>query len=202
MQKRTRFGLLDTIESIPLETKKRLKLQQANSGQRGNNTEKYIKTTYSELKKLRDEGKLIPGSMYRITDYSCSTAQKYTTTANHRFDIIVTALDQNTLSEDAKAIKHEFEIPKTCYYDWNDVICVFKGIEIINREEYYIYETIEYMKFSIEFFNCSTRSSGFILFADKPTLFLYSLSASSTSSAFNILPIRLAALRCETSSDC
>ena len=93
---RSRFGLLDTVESIPLETKKRLKKKYENdnggSGNDKKNNEKYIETTYSELKSLRDEGKLIPGSMYRITDYKCTTAQENTRSAGHQFDIIVILL--------------------------------------------------------------------------------------------------------------
>lgn len=105
---RTRFGLLDTIESIPLETKKRLK-KKYNNDEQGGNDKKYVETTYSELKSLRDEGKLIPGALYRITDYQCTTAQENTRSAGHQFDIIVQALSESVLSEDAKAIHHKYE---------------------------------------------------------------------------------------------
>lgn len=54
---------------------------------------------------MRDEGKLIPGTMYRITDYECSTSQEGTRSAGHQFDIIVQAISENVLSEDAKAIQ-------------------------------------------------------------------------------------------------
>jgi hypothetical protein len=66
-----------------------------------------IKITYSELKLLRDNSQLSPGSFYRITDYVTTTTQEKTKSANHPFDVIVLALNENTLCEDAKAILHE-----------------------------------------------------------------------------------------------
>ena len=64
-----------------------------------------IKTTYNDLVSLRDNNELIPGQQYRITDYVTTTTQKNTMSAGHQFDIIVTALDESTLSEEAKAIQ-------------------------------------------------------------------------------------------------
>ena len=66
-----------------------------------------VQITYAELKSLRDAGKLVPGTQYRITDYNCTTTQANTKSAGHAFDIIVTADDESTLNEVAKAIKHE-----------------------------------------------------------------------------------------------
>jgi hypothetical protein len=68
----------------------------------------YIKTTYSDLKKKRDNKELVPGAQYRITDYQTTTVQPYTESLGIRFDVIVTAIDEKTLSEDAKAINHEY----------------------------------------------------------------------------------------------
>ena len=62
--------------------------------------------TYSELKLLRDNGELAPGQLYRITDYVATTTQEDTRSAGHAFDIIVTALSNSELSEEAKAIAH------------------------------------------------------------------------------------------------
>lgn len=59
--------------------------------------------TYDELKALRDNGQLIPGMFYRITDYQCTTSQDGTRATNHRFGIIVQALSEDRLSEIAKA---------------------------------------------------------------------------------------------------
>ena len=62
--------------------------------------------TWSNLKTLRDSSKLIPGSTYRITDYTCTTVQEGTQSAGHVFDILVTADDVNVLNENAHAIQH------------------------------------------------------------------------------------------------
>ena len=63
--------------------------------------------TWQELKNLRDEGKLVPGQSYRITDYECSTAQDNTKALHHKFDIIVSAISHYTLSESARVDFHE-----------------------------------------------------------------------------------------------
>ena len=66
-----------------------------------------VSITYAELKSLRDAGKLVPGQQYRITDYTCTTTQDGTKSAGHVFDIIVTADDESTLNEVARAVKHD-----------------------------------------------------------------------------------------------
>lgn len=66
-----------------------------------------VQTTWSELKSLRDVGKLVPGTQYRITDYTCTTTQSGTKSARHVFDIIVTTDDESTLNEVARAVKHD-----------------------------------------------------------------------------------------------
>ena len=66
-----------------------------------------VQITYVELKSLRDAGNLVPGTQYRITDYTCTTTQDNTKSAGHVFDIIVTADDESTLNEVARAVKHE-----------------------------------------------------------------------------------------------
>ena len=65
-----------------------------------------VETTYDELKALRDGGQLVAGQKYRITDYNCTTTQENTSSAMHQFDIIVEALSNNALSENASAIQH------------------------------------------------------------------------------------------------
>ncbi len=72
-----------------------------------NQANSLIEITYSELKSLRDNSQLTPGSFYRITDYVTTTTQSETKSANHPFDIVVLALSENTLCEDAKAMLHE-----------------------------------------------------------------------------------------------
>ena len=66
-----------------------------------------IPITWSDLKAKRDASELTPGMQYRITDYTCTTTQDATTSAGHVFDIIVTADDESTLNEVARAAKHE-----------------------------------------------------------------------------------------------
>lgn len=63
--------------------------------------------TYQELVELRNQGNLIKGRQYRIIDYVTTTAQDDTRSAEHQFDIIVTADDNKTLNEKARAIQHE-----------------------------------------------------------------------------------------------
>lgn len=69
-----------------------------------------VEITYSELKSLRDNGQLAPGCWYRITDYETTTSQYNTQSAGHLFDIIVLALDNKTLSEEAFACHSERDI--------------------------------------------------------------------------------------------
>lgn len=75
-------------------------------------TDDVVETTYSNLKSLRDNNQLRPGCKYRITDY-VATVETETSgslnsarSANHPFDIIVTAIDESNLSEEASAALH------------------------------------------------------------------------------------------------
>ena len=68
---------------------------------------RFIEITYDELVSLRDKNELIAGSFYRITDYITTTSEADTKSAEHPFDIIVVALNENTLSEEAYAIQSE-----------------------------------------------------------------------------------------------
>ena len=61
--------------------------------------------TYAELRELRDNGSFVAGSFYRITDYITTTTQENTQSAGHPFDVIVLALNENTLAEEAYAIQ-------------------------------------------------------------------------------------------------
>lgn len=63
---------------------------------------------WSDLKAKRDGGNLVPGQQYRITDYVATTnGDMESQSANHPFDIIVTADDEHTLNEHARAIMHD-----------------------------------------------------------------------------------------------
>lgn len=69
-----------------------------------------VRCKYADMVAMRDEGKLIPGQLYRITDY-VTTVNEFmepnARSAGHQFDIIVLALDATTLSEDAMAVRHD-----------------------------------------------------------------------------------------------
>ena len=65
-----------------------------------------VQVKYAELKSLRDNGQLVPGQQYRITDYTCTTTQANTKSAGHLFDIIVTADSESKLNEEARAVLH------------------------------------------------------------------------------------------------
>ena len=65
-----------------------------------------ISITHENLVALRDSAKLVPGMFYRITDYICTTTQDGTRALNNKFDIVVQALSESTLSENAKADRH------------------------------------------------------------------------------------------------
>ena len=70
------------------------------------NNSAIVEITYNELVALKKANNLVEGQSYRITDYVATTSQtEWSIAANNKFDIIVTALTNNILSEDAKAIQ-------------------------------------------------------------------------------------------------
>ena len=75
------------------------------------------KTTYTELKALRDNGQLSEGHFYRITDYVTTTTQAETKSAGNVFDVIVLAISTHELSHNARAIQHEGDT----FFDGNDL---------------------------------------------------------------------------------
>ena len=62
--------------------------------------------TYSELVELRNNGELVSGKYYRITDYvaTANSESNYTPT-NVPLDIIIMALTENILCEEGYAVK-------------------------------------------------------------------------------------------------
>lgn len=69
--------------------------------------QKVVAITYNELVQLRSSGKLVPGMQYRITNYVATVrGEGWGISANHPFDVIVTADNERTISEDARAIIH------------------------------------------------------------------------------------------------
>ena len=71
---------------------------------------KPVKATYEEMTEMREQGKLIPGQYYQITDY-VTTVNGATITnarsAGHPFDILVRADSANTLNDQAWAVRHD-----------------------------------------------------------------------------------------------
>jgi peptidoglycan hydrolase CwlO-like protein len=109
--------------------------------------------TYDNLVQLRNDKLLIPGKKYRITDYVTTTTQENTQSAGHQFDIIVTALTENELSEIASACYHEENYNEdnlenlyisefNSEYGWNGGGCAFthSGIRYIDGNIYIEYE--------------------------------------------------------------
>lgn len=70
-----------------------------------------IKSTYySDLLYYRDNGLLVPGGYYRITDYTTEVEQIGATQSGHLFDVVVLALSESELSERAWAIHSDRDI--------------------------------------------------------------------------------------------
>ena len=71
--------------------------------------EQEVRVTYGELMTLLQSARLTSGKVYRITDYATVLASDITTaqSADHVFDVLVTAVAENALSEDARAIHHD-----------------------------------------------------------------------------------------------
>lgn len=95
------------IQNNVNDISKRVEQLEQNQGGGDGTQPLIVITTYAELKALRDSGKLIVGQQYRITDYVATTSDPETKSANHPFDIIVTADSANILNENARAIQHE-----------------------------------------------------------------------------------------------
>lgn len=70
-------------------------------------TSSAVSITYSNLVALRTGGNLVPGQYYRITDYVTTTADAESRSVGHLFDVIVLALDESHLSEEAFATHHD-----------------------------------------------------------------------------------------------
>lgn len=64
----------------------------------------FVEITYGELVELRNSGELTAGTYYRITDYETTTTQANTRSAGHPFDVVVLALSESALAEEAYAV--------------------------------------------------------------------------------------------------
>lgn len=101
-----------------------------------------VSVTYSELVDLRNNGGLIAGMQYRITDYVTTTTQENTRSAGHPFDVIVTADSADKLNEVARAVFPTFNIEryKDAYSRTLSDKMVYIGLYEYNGKEYYLYE--------------------------------------------------------------
>lgn len=67
-----------------------------------------IPITWTKLVALRDAGQLVVGGLYRLTDYKpVQTSNVSMNVINNPFDIVITAIAPNILSEECKAMLHE-----------------------------------------------------------------------------------------------
>lgn len=76
---------------------------------------KMVEIHWKDLVDLRDNEKLVPGTWYRIIDYSTVINDSEARSLKYRFDILVLATDTNELSEDAYAINHKFTNQECLY---------------------------------------------------------------------------------------
>ena len=65
-----------------------------------------IPILWADLVQLRDDGELVPGAYYRITDYEFITSKMGIQSGGHQFDIVVLAISEAMLSETAYAVRH------------------------------------------------------------------------------------------------
>ena len=100
------FGLINKVELHQDTSDTNIELLGIKIGSSSFKVSKMTETTWSELKTKRDNSQLIPGMQYRITDYVTKSTQTDTLSAEHQFDIIVTADSPNKLNEIARAIQH------------------------------------------------------------------------------------------------
>lgn len=63
--------------------------------------------THAQLLALKNGGGLIPGCQYRITDYVATTTQDGTESANHPYDIVVTATGNAHIASEAYALPRD-----------------------------------------------------------------------------------------------
>ena len=85
-----------------------------------------VKITYENLLETKSKSMLVPGCFYRIIDYVTTTHAPQTTSAFHKFDIIVMAISASSISEDACAIQHDNEeyFAKNNLSAWKIKYCV------------------------------------------------------------------------------
>ena len=92
-----------------------------------NECENLKEVTYEELSTLMQNNELIPGSLYRMTDYQTVTdsTNDQVSVDWHKFDLILRALSSNTISRNCSAISEYY--PKAS--EWNIVYSMDNSIQ-------------------------------------------------------------------------
>ena len=139
---------------------------------------KPVPATWQEMVEMKQQGKLIPGQYYQITDFVTTvgatedgdTGMVMVRSAGHAFDIIVRADSASTLSETAYAIQHDgdtyFQNTKmeawqlkycldndTSRFEWADTVNG-KGVIYEMQDEWgnrlpYDFKNIQYRRFPV-----------------------------------------------------
>ena len=147
----------------------------------------FSQVLWDELVELRDNSQLIPGEKYRIIDYTTTTTQTNTRSAGNQFDIIVTAIDNCTLSEDAKAIHHEgdtyfsnsnlaaWELKycldnDTTRFEWADPVkgkgVIYRMVDEFGNDCHYDFKNIQFEK-SIQLNDGDEYFDGYMYFSEQ-----------------------------------
>lgn len=158
----TKFITLDALKVFLREIKRHIALA----------VRQQVDVTYAELVELRDNAKLIAGRLYRITDYVTKvySASGFERSAEHPFDIIVRALSENTLAEEAYVAPHKgdeyfananLNAWKVWYcldndvtkYTWADVTngkgVIYRMIDEWQNDMPYDFKNVQYKRFMV-----------------------------------------------------
>lgn len=65
-----------------------------------------ISLTYNDIKSLKETKKLDTSKQYLLNDFVTTTTQKYTKSAEHRFDILLTPVSENEFSKNVTILHH------------------------------------------------------------------------------------------------
>ncbi len=107
----------------------------------GESSQPMVSTTWEELKEMRDSASLVAGTWYRITDYVTTTSQSGTRSLEHPFDVVVLATGADTLSEEARAARHEGDI--SISVSLMGMNFFYKGVLTVDGVEWFEFENPE-----------------------------------------------------------
>lgn len=153
---------------------------------------KIHKITYNELLRKTEDAELIPGDWYQITDYKSyfiSDAGLFEADGviTHQFDVLVFAISNNALSENAKATVHNDDysyygdgihswILKYCLYNdntrfgWADTVngkgVIYRMIDEYGNDCGYDFKTMLFIKDDERHYTFSYISEDFDLFTE------------------------------------